>query len=400
MHESLLNKLKRVRLKDLFHFLLFLLALLPARFLKKKRPELWLLSENGEEARDNGYFLYRYLKTQRPEVDAVYAIRSGSKDYPAVAALGETVEFGSFRHWMMYLAARVNVSSQKHGGPNAAVCYLTEVHPGFHRTCRVFLQHGVSKDDLPFVHYGEAKFSLFVTSAKDELDYVRANYGYPENAVQLFGLTRFDRLCNLQPEQDLVLILPTWRMYLQRLNGQTGQSTFLESDYYAAWNSLLKNGKLDALLRQYGKRAVFCLHRNMEAYESAMTSPSERIRVLPWQQADVSVLLEKAAYLITDFSSVFMDFAYMERPMVLYQFDIAQYRDGHLPEGYFSYERDGFGPVCDTEEELLSAVEDMLKNGPRMREPYLGRAESFFPPRDGKCCERTCDGILALIRTL
>jgi CDP-glycerol glycerophosphotransferase len=99
------------------------------------------------------------------------------------------------------------------------------------------------------------------------------------------------------------------------------------------------------------------------------------------------MILESSA-LITDFSSVFFDFTYMLRPTLYYQFDSAEYRRGHYKEGYFSYEKDGFGPVVNTCSDLADQIERLLVNNFALESPYAERANSFFERRDDKNCER------------
>ena len=391
MKESLFAKLRRIRLGDIGHVFLFLLALLPAAIYRRRRPHLWLLCEYENEAQDNGFALFRYLRAAHPEVDAVYAIRRTAKAYPAVAAIGPTVQYGSFRHWVYYLAAEVNISSQKGGKPNAAVCYLMEVKLRWLKNRRVFLQHGVIKDDLPFLHMEQARLSLFTTSAQPEYEFVRDTFGYPDGVVRLLGLCRFDEYRNAAPDPDLVLILPTWRMRLER--DCRDEQTFRDSAYFRGWDAFLRDPALDVLLAKTGKRAVFCVHRHMARFETCFASTSARVAVKRWDEVDVPALLGKAAVLVTDFSSVYMDFAYMQKPVVYYQFDRETYRKEHLPEGYFDYKRDGFGPVTETEKDALGALETILANGCRMAAVYQQRAERFFPLRDGRCSERTYEAI-------
>ena len=97
MNERLLSKLRQVTLRDIGHLFLFLAALLPSAIFKMRRPDLWLICESANEARDNGYWLFRFLCRERPQVDAVYAICHTSPDYAKVASLGQVVEYGSFR---------------------------------------------------------------------------------------------------------------------------------------------------------------------------------------------------------------------------------------------------------------------------------------------------------------
>ena len=397
MNESLLQKLKKVKAGDLGHLFLFLLALLPAALYRRLHPHLWLVCEGGSEARDNGYWFFRYLRESQPQVDARYAIRTDAPEYARVAPLGKTVPFGSFRHWIWYLAAEANISSQKYGKPNAAVCYLLEVVLGWLKNTRIFLQHGVIKDDLPFLHCDKAKVAMFSCAALPEYEFVRDTFGYPPGVVRYVGLCRFDALYGAEPDRDLLLIVPTWRMYLERSVGEAGRKAFLESDYYRCWSALLRDGRLDALLAKYGKHAVFCTHRNMEAFEDCFSSDSERIRVLRWQDADVSALIRQAGALITDFSSIYMDFAYQKKPVLYYQFDTEQFRQGHLPKGYFDYERDGFGPVCPDEDSLLQAAEACFRDGCRMAPRYEDRVDRFYTIHDDKNCERTYRAVLDVL---
>jgi hypothetical protein len=397
MKESFFNKLLRVRIGDLFHIILFVLALLPALIYKKMRPHLWLICEYGDEAQDNGFAFFQYLVNAQPHVDAVYAIHRKSPAFPKVAALGKTVEYGSFKHWIYYLAAEVNISSQKGGKPNAAVCYLFEVLLGIIRNKRVFLQHGVICNDLPYLHQKKARLSLFCCGAKPEYEFVRNTFGYPDKVVQYLGLCRFDQLHGSQTDKDIVLVLPTWRTWLERDKSPRGREAFLNSDYYHYWNALLQDEGFSKLLDRWGKRAVFCLHRNMQAYETLFQSKNPRIRVVRWADADIPQLLLTAGVLVTDFSSVSMDFVYMEKPILYFQFDRDDFRKGHQPVGYFDYDRDGFGPVCQTVPSLLTALEEIFSNGCEMADPYKQRVDSFYPLRDNKNCERTYKAVKSLL---
>lgn len=62
MHK-IIDSLKYIKLKDLFAPFIFLLAIIPALVYKAylaiiKKP-LWLICEDGNTARDNGYYFYK-----------------------------------------------------------------------------------------------------------------------------------------------------------------------------------------------------------------------------------------------------------------------------------------------------------------------------------------------------
>ena len=159
---EIIKRIKYVKLKDYLSGIQFLLALPISLFLKWKRPHIWLVCEDENEARDNGYCFYKYLRKEHPEVDAVYAINMQAPDYEKVKDLGQTISYGTFLHWIYYLAAEYNISSQKGGKPNAAICYFLEIY-GIWKNKRIFLQHGITilihtKTNRTFYPYRDTTF--------------------------------------------------------------------------------------------------------------------------------------------------------------------------------------------------------------------------------------------------
>ena len=162
MGQSFWQKLQRVKAKDIGNIFVFALALPVSAVYKRKRKDLWLICDSENEARDNGYWLYKYIREHHKEQDVMYAINKKSPDYARVKDLGPVVQYGSFMHWLYYLTASKNISSQKEGKPNAAVCYLLEVY-GILKNKRIFLQHGITKDDVEFLHYKNTKINIIDT---------------------------------------------------------------------------------------------------------------------------------------------------------------------------------------------------------------------------------------------
>lgn len=387
MNESFIAKLKKVHLVDLLHLIICFLAIFPALLYRLKRRHLWLVCEWALEAQDNGYAFYKYLRTEQPQTDVVYAISSKSASYAKVARLGEVVEYGSMKHWIYYLAAEVNISSQKGGKPNTPVCYLLEVVFPILKNKRVFLQHGVTKDDVPFLHRDRANFWMFCCAAKPEYEFVKAQFGYLPDTIKHLGFCRFDSFYErVAVDKHLLLIFPTWRMWLERIDDV---KAFRESYYYKNWQKLLNSQAFDALLQKNDMRAVFCVHRNMMKYEHLFTTASSHIEIKAWNEADIAGLIKNACLMITDYSSTAMDFAYMEKPVIYYQFDKEEFRKRHLPSGYFEYERDGFGPVCRNNEEVIDDFRNIATIDFQMADVYKQRTKQFFTIRDNKNCERT-----------
>ena len=215
---KIINRIRYVKLQDIFHIFLFLVAIPFALFLKLKRKNLWLFCEDKFEARDNAYWLFKYTCEKHPEIDAVYAINPKCPDAERVYKLGKTISYGSFIHWVYYLVSNKQISSHKGGKPNAAVCYLLEIS-GILKNKRVFLQHGITKDNAKWLYYDVCKFSMFVTAVKREYEFVENNFGYKNlNIVKLLGFCRFDNLMNYKnikkPKQ--ILVMPTWRDWISK----------------------------------------------------------------------------------------------------------------------------------------------------------------------------------------
>jgi CDP-glycerol glycerophosphotransferase len=96
--------------------------------------------------------------------------------------------------------------------------------------------------------------------------------------------------------------------------------------------------------------------------------------------------------LVTDYSSVFFDFATLRRPMVFFAYDLESYRDD-LRGFYLDYETDLPGPVVTSEDALY----DALLSLERVQKEYSGRYDAFLerfsPMDDGHAAERVVDEV-------
>lgn len=398
MEQSLLQKLQRVKLKDIGHIFLFLLAWPIAFVYKRFRKDLWLICDNENEARDNGYWLFRYITKQHPKQDVMYAINKKSPDYAKVKGLGKVVQYGSFRHWIYYLTASKNISSQKEGKPNAAVCYVLEVY-GILRNTRIFLQHGVTKDDMPFLYYCHTKMRMFICAVDREYQFVKERFGYPEGYVVKTGFCRYDHLtdCSDKNRKKKILVMPTWRSWISLRTSKSYSmediTDFRNTEYYKAWEAFLSCRQLEQLLKEHNAELIFYPHRGMQKFAADFGGFVEGAKIATWPEHDVQQLLRECDVLITDYSSIAFDFAYMKKPLFYYQFDYEMFRKGHYEEGYFDYKKDGFGMVCEKMEPLLLELERTLNADCKMPKLYEERVNEFFTFRDRDNCKRNYEAI-------
>ena len=383
----MLNKLKRlpVYLKNVF----LLAVLWPAAAVLRKTNEayrhVWLVTERGFDARDNAYWFFRYLRERHPEINVCYVIDPESPDCPKVARLGRTVDWRSLQHYLMYLAADYLISTHVQPGAPDLMGYYHLRQIGIRpRGREIFLQHGIIKDEMMWMRYPRLKVDFFASGGKMEYDYLVSEFGFPEGVVQYTGLCRFDNLIREKDPSGEILVMPTWRG-----SDYPQGERFFETAFYRQFQSLLDNPRLLSLLEERDLKLVFYPHIELQKELGKFKSPSGRIILASWRDYDVQTLLMRCNVLITDYSSVFFDAGYMEKPVIYYQFDLDEFRKYHYQEGYFSYEKHGFGPVVMTEGALLNALYECAENGFRMQREYRDRLDAFYPVRDAQNCERT-----------
>jgi hypothetical protein len=135
----------------------------------------------------------------------------------------------------------------------------------------------------------------------------------------------------------------------------------------------------------------------MAAYLRAAGLP-EHVEVLDWEGLDVQEVLARTRMFITDYTSVAFDVALLGKPIAYYQFDRQEFfSSGHLfRRGYFDYDRDGFGPVAQSQEELLTSVEKLAADGFTPAPEYARRMDETFGERTGDSCYRVYKAITQL----
>lgn len=391
---SLKNVFNLIKFKDIFHLFLAAFVLPWALIAKIFIRDFWLVCEEKNEARDNGYWLYKWICENKPKQKVAYAINKKSPDYDKVNGLGKIISFGTLTHWFWYIVADKNISSQKGGKPNAAVCYLFEVVLKMRKNNRVFLQHGVIKDDLKWLYYNNCYFKMFCCSAKPEYEYVSAHFGYPEGIVKCVGLTRFDALHSAKTDNNLILVMPTWRNWLGRESHDNKNLDFRQTEYFKRWNEFLNSEKLKYLLEKYKKKLLFYPHRNMQKFLECFSTNSKNIEIADWKKYDIQDFLKRAALMLTDYSSVFFDFAYMCKPVIFYQFDEKEFRKKQYAEGYLDYHNTVLGSWSDNLDGALSLLENVLAGGIKPVDEEVIR--QFFPLRDKENCKRTYESIISI----
>ncbi|EAH7483124.1 glycosyltransferase [Campylobacter coli] len=355
---------------------------------QKRLPKsnIWLLMDRDYEADDNAEHLYRYIMQNHPEQEIVFALRKESSDWERLKKEGfNLVEFGSFEFERIIKKASKVISSHS---DEYLIRYITP------RQQFIFLQHGVIKDDLS-KWLNSKKIDLFITSTKAEYDSIANDYNhykFGKKEVVLTGLARHDALLkNNQCNARQIIIMPTWRANIVGValgSSKRGlQSDFTQSEYFQKWNLLLNSNILQKLCEKYDYTIVFNPHPNIIPYLKDFNIPSY-VKIANHNES-LQELFCNSSLMITDYSSVAFEMAYLNKPVIYYQFDHEEFFNSHTyQKGYFDYKKDGFGPVVEDEESLLKELENLLQNDCNPFGIYKDNIDSTFAFKDGKCCER------------
>ena len=362
--------------------------LLPISKLLCSGRNIYLISERGTDARDNGYHMFKYYRTKHPEKEVYYVITKDSADVAKLKEYGNIVWYRSLRHYLYFIASNYKISTHIMGcSPN--IDYYASFFKKLHLHGRfVFLQHGITKDDIPQLYREKTNLDMFVCGAKPEYDYIIDRFHYVNGEAKYTGFARFDNLHDFKTKQQ-ILIMPTWRSFLKGLSFDEIKN----SEYIKRWNELLLSHELNDIVRKYDVEIIFYPHYELQPFISLFQTENPSIKCADFASYDVQTLLKESLMLITDYSSVYFDFAYMEKPCIYYQFDKEEFFNSHYHHGYFDYETMGFGPVLTDFSSLIFEIEKNAQNGFIIDDQYLQRINGFFSLHDKNNCLRIFEEI-------
>ena len=198
--------------------------------------------------------------------------------------------------------------------------------------------------------------------------------GYPRNDF-LINHTQEDirmikEKLEIPEDKKVILYAPTWREN-QHLPGE-GYQFQLPVDF-KRWREVLGEEYVVLFRAHYFISNSF----DFEAFQGFVYDVS--------QMDDINPLYLAADVLITDYSSVFFDYANLRRPILFFMYDYEQYKH-EMRDFYFDIHMLP-GPVLMNQEEVLKT----LKNLPDMVDKYEKKYAEFnnvFNPHRERCSEK------------
>ncbi|MGL5253620.1 MAG: CDP-glycerol glycerophosphotransferase family protein [Brevinema sp.] len=388
--------LGRLVLFILYSIIGFITSLLGRLLGLHRYDNIFIICERWHEARDNGYALFKYIRTTYPTYPVFYVFDTRQKniDSHKIHALGNILPHRSIKTLIYLYFARYIAS------PHIDIAFMIKRYFGDHvwnQKISCFLQHGVTKDRLgKYYQQIGSTFDIIISGALPEFEFLKEESKNLHITPIYTGFARWDRLHNLPTPKRSILIMPTWRQYLVypscgAKDDLSERISFLKStDYYIYWQNLLDSPEVHNILASNDIQIVFYAHPNL--YNSLgspiFSSSSPSIHIADPSKDDLLSIIEESAMLITDFSSIFWEFSYMKRPIIYYQFDKNSFREKHYQQGYFSYSRDGFGPVLTDHSALVQKIQDYIQKDFTPEPSFLQKSALHFNLWDDKNSHR------------
>ena len=370
--------------QDFKFYALYIRILSAIVFLFYNNKRIWLFMDRPTKAEDNARHLFEYSVKQNDGISKYFVVDKRTEDYRQMLKVDKNiVAFGSLKHKLLYLYAEKVISSHvNHIWLNPFFESNPMLFSGLTTIKTCFLQHGIIKYDLSywfrkFFH----NFYLFLTCSDYERISLRENeYNYSEDVVQTLGLPRFDKLKKGESLKQ-ILFMPTWRNYLK------DDESFKSSKYFEHINNFLNNSSLLNLLKDNGYQIIFKPHYDLVPFVDLLDVPKE-IKIS--YNDSYSDLFNNSDLLITDYSSVYFDFAYLKKPVIYYRGDDKFHYDG----GYLDDEIMTFGEIISSENRLIDKVKYYLENDFEMEDEYKKRVDLFFKFKDNNNSKRVYEWLL------
>lgn len=351
------------------------------------KDEIWLYHDCNTVGTDNGFLQFQHDFEMKDEVKRYYVVNGSiekAKPMFTPEQQKNLIAFRSWKHKILYLKSSKVITAfiEK-------VNYLPffddvyKYYMDLFKGDVIYLQHGVLHAHLPWKYsYERLDIASEVISTNYEVDNFTSNYCFPESALIKAKMPRYDFInCDLVPQNNRILLAPSWRKYLIKLTGDGAwvptKEQFLESDFYIQTRDFLESKELADLLEDNDWYLDFKLHPIFAVYNECFNIDNPRISIPEkTEPSDYKIA-------ITDYSSFVFDFVYLKRAVVYFMPDYAQFK-----AGFNDYKEldipleEGFGELTKTSVELLNALEKIIKNDGKALPPFDKKTDGFFFNQD------------------
>lgn len=207
-------------------------------------------------------------------------------------------------------------------------------------------------------------------------------YGYPRNDVLYTKNNKRDidfikNRLNLPQEKKVILYAPTWR----------------DDEYISIGNYKFSlSMDLDEMQAKLGDKYIVVLRMHYLISSNLDISKYKGFAYDLSDYDDISELYLISDVLITDYSSVFFDYANLQRPILFYMYDIEKYRD--QLRGFYLELEELPGPILRETMEIVESLLELEKLNNKYKDRYKQFYNRFCQWDDGKASENVVKKLL------
>lgn len=355
--------------------------------LKKRDENFWLFgSWGGDNYSDNSKFVFEYVTSNMPNIKAVWITKTT-----------EVKEFITNQGKICYL---YNESLGRNARLNAKYVFFTNGMTDFgkfdlcHGAIKTALWHGMPLKKLMYATnnlqkrnknifrllqyiflkiYNNNQRNITISTSETTKDLLIKCFEVKPETVLITGQPRNDGLFN----EELILSLK------EKLNHNSDEKFVL---YMPTWREIGNNEKfLDDILSEIYSDCTFIeslIEKKIKLYIkphpriTINTKSTENIIILKGISGfDTQELIGAADILITDYSSVFVDYALLERPTQFFVPDLENYKKNRLGLFFEFYE---FAKFWFTDIDTLKSVVLNEKNNTKLGISNAMKVNSIF----------------------
>lgn len=377
------------------------IALRKAYFKQRKKFEnrrIWITFDRLYKGGDNGEYIFRYINEHCKNVEIYYLIKKNTPEYKRMRKeCGDhVVAWGSDEASLLVLNAEVilapHMSVMGYCGFEGRISHYFRDLFNAEIIC---IQHGLTVQKIAqWQNRIFDNIKLYCCASQNEIDNLENEiYGYQKKQLKLTGLARYDGLQDKSMKK--ILISPTWRR--NAVNARIGHNKneynefFKEMDYFKIYNSLINDPKLIETAKRLGYSIIYLLHPIMSS-QIRDFEQSEGVTILAaTDNVSYEKMMTEADVMVTDYSGIQFDFAYMRKPIVYYH---PKTLPSHYDESeYFRYKEMGFGPIIDNHDDIIHHLCNLMEHNCKNSDEYVQRANRFFAFDDFNNCKRIYEAV-------
>lgn len=357
-------------------------------------------SFHGKQYSDSPRAIYEYMKSKGTKYDLIWAAdrrhvdrfeKAGNVKYIKRLSLRWLLSMARAKYWIVNARLPLWIPKPKgtvyvqtwHGTPLKKLgADIEEVHMPGTNTDRYkanFLKEASKWDYLVSPNaYSSEIFKRAFGFHKTMIE-----SGYPRNDFIVNHqddkglIDAIKEKCHLPKDKKVILYAPTWR----------------DNQYYSV-GRYKANLQMDfeKMRKELGKDYIIALRLHYLVSEHLDLTGFEDFVFDLSHYEDIRDLYLIADLLITDYSSVFFDYANLKRPMIFFVYDIERYRDS-LRGFYFDLEEKAPGPLVKTTDELIAEIKAIDRNGFISSENIEDFYKRFCYLEDGRASERVVNEV-------